>query len=67
MIVGRAICHRNGEKCFQKRGMKIDKITSWKRCAACNMTGYKGRIAIHEVLVMNDEMKRVIMNGDSLS
>ncbi len=31
------------------------------------MTGYKGRIAIHEVLVINDEMKRVIMNGDSFN
>jgi type IV pilus assembly protein PilB len=50
---------------FAKRGMKIDKITRGKGCSFCNMTGYKGRIALHEVLVINDEMQRVIMNGES--
>ncbi|MEH7254084.1 ATPase, T2SS/T4P/T4SS family [Neobacillus niacini] len=50
---------------FARRGMKIDKITRGKGCSSCNMTGYKGRIALHEVLVLNDEMRRVIMNDDS--
>ncbi|WP_423799224.1 GspE/PulE family protein [Neobacillus sp. SAB-20_R2A] len=50
---------------FAKRGMKIDKITRGKGCPSCNMTGYKGRIALHEVLVINDEMRRVMMNGET--
>lgn len=50
---------------FAKRGMKIDKITRGKGCSFCNMTGYKGRIALHEVLVINDEIQRLIMNGES--
>jgi type IV pilus assembly protein PilB len=50
---------------FGKRGMKIDKITRGKGCSSCNMTGYKGRIALHEVLVINDEIQRLIMNGES--
>lgn len=50
---------------FARRGMKIDKISRGKGCSSCNMTGYKGRIALHEVLVVNDDMKRVIMNDDS--
>ena len=50
---------------FAKRGMKIDNITRGKGCTSCNMTGYKGRIAIHEILVLNDEMRKVIMNGDA--
>lgn len=50
---------------FAKRGMKIDKITRGKGCSFCNMTGYKGRLALHEVLVINDEMQRTIMNGES--
>ena len=29
------------------------------------MTGYRGRIAIHEVLVLNDEMRDVINSGGS--
>ncbi|MEH7010535.1 ATPase, T2SS/T4P/T4SS family [Neobacillus niacini] len=51
---------------FARRGMKIDKINRGKGCPSCNMTGYKGRIALHEVLVLNDEMRRVIMNDDSI-
>jgi len=52
---------------FAKRGMKIDKIVRGRGCSSCNMTGYKGRIAIHEVLVINDDMRRVIMNGESFT
>ncbi|WP_273128810.1 GspE/PulE family protein [Bacillus weihaiensis] len=52
---------------FAKRGLSIDKIVRGRGCGTCNMTGYKGRLAIHELLVLNDEMKRVIMNNESLS
>jgi type II secretory ATPase GspE/PulE/Tfp pilus assembly ATPase PilB-like protein len=31
-----------------------------KGCASCNKTGYRGRAAIHELLIANDEMKRLI-------
>jgi type IV pilus assembly protein PilB len=50
---------------FARRGMKIEKVTRGKGCPSCNMTGYKGRLALHEVLVLNDDMRRVIMNDDS--
>ncbi|MDZ5470804.1 GspE/PulE family protein (plasmid) [Bacillus sp. 31A1R] len=52
---------------FAKRGMKVDTITRGRGCSSCNMTGYKGRLAIHEILVINDEMRRVIMNGESFT
>ncbi|RYI31619.1 type II secretion system protein GspE [Bacillus infantis] len=52
---------------FARRGMKIEKITRGRGCSSCNMTGYKGRMAIHEVLTVNDDIRRVIMNGESLS
>src|SRR6185295_11469875 len=29
-------------------------------CDACNKTGYKGRLAIHEVLSVNDELRSLI-------
>jgi type IV pilus assembly protein PilB len=50
---------------FAKRGMKIDKIPRGKGCSSCNMTGYKGRVALHEILVINEEIRRVVMNGES--
>ena len=53
------------EEIFAKRGMHIDKVTKGRGCSSCNMTGYKGRIAIHEILVINDDIRRNIMNGES--
>ncbi|MFJ7727113.1 GspE/PulE family protein [Neobacillus sp. NPDC097160] len=50
---------------FARRGMKVEKISRGKGCPSCNMTGYKGRIALHEVLVINEEMSRAMMNGES--
>lgn len=52
---------------FASRGMKIDKIIRGSGCGTCHMTGYKGRIAIHELLVLNDEIRKFIMNGESFS
>lgn len=42
-----------------------DKVKAYKGkgCSFCNNTGSKGRIAVHEVLVMNDEVKRAILAG----
>lgn len=34
-------------------------------CKACSNTGYKGRIGIYEVLEMDEETKKVIMEGKS--
>ncbi|WP_027409473.1 GspE/PulE family protein [Anoxybacteroides tepidamans] len=52
---------------FARRGLKLEKIIRGRGCPTCNMTGYKGRIAIHELLVMNDEMRRVILNHEPFS
>ncbi len=35
-------------------------------CQFCNNTGYKGRIAVHEVMYMNETMKREVMNEKNL-
>lgn len=37
-----------------------------KGCQFCNNTGYKGRIAVHEVMYMNDKMKTTIMHQKDL-
>ncbi|MCG3089258.1 GspE/PulE family protein [Sporosarcina cyprini] len=52
---------------FAKRGKSIETIVRGPGCASCNMTGYRGRIAIHEVLVLTDEMREVINNGGTPS
>ena len=50
---------------FAKRGITIEKVVRGLAVRLCNMTGYRGRIAIHEVLVMDDEMREVINKGGS--
>ena len=35
-------------------------------CQFCNNTGYKGRVAVHEVMYMNDAMKSAVMSENNL-
>ncbi|MBP3887079.1 MAG: Flp pilus assembly complex ATPase component TadA [Cellulosilyticum sp.] len=39
------------------------KIYEAKGCASCNHTGYKGRMAVHEVLEVDNELQEVIATG----
>lgn len=32
-------------------------------CAECNYTGYKGRIALHEILVCDEDIKELIIKN----
>ncbi len=32
-------------------------------CSSCNYTGYKGRVAVGELLIMNDDIKRMLKEG----
>ncbi len=36
-----------------------------KGCEECNFIGYKGRVAVHEVLVVDDDIRELIKNGAS--
>ncbi|MFQ5532610.1 MAG: type IV-A pilus assembly ATPase PilB [Candidatus Methylomirabilales bacterium] len=43
-----------GVTCYQGKG-----------CMECNDTGYKGRLALYEVMVINDEIKDAVLQGAS--
>ena len=43
------------------------QILKGKGCAKCNYTGYKGRIALFEVLPLREEIKELILTGASSS
>lgn len=45
----------------------VSKVKGYigKGCASCNNTGTKGRVAIHEVLYMNEEIKSAVLEGVS--
>lgn len=36
-------------------------------CVACNNTGYKGRTAIHEFMIVNEEIRNIILRNGSVA
>ena len=54
--------HFYGEKAFVKHGLEVKE---WKLCRAvgcteCGSTGYKGRLAIHEMLICGSRLRNLI-------
>jgi type IV pilus assembly protein PilB len=47
--------------------VKGKKLYYGRGCSRCNGTGYKGRIGIFEIMVLNDEIRDLIMNQASTS
>jgi len=52
-------------------GWPTDQIDEWPTlhravgCTACGRTGYRGRFAIHEVLLMTEEIERLVIERRS--
>ncbi|MGW8271859.1 MAG: type IV-A pilus assembly ATPase PilB, partial [Thermodesulfovibrionales bacterium] len=44
---------------------KTVKVYRGKGCPACNNSGYKGRVALYEVMVITEEIKELILEGAS--
>lgn len=51
---------------FHKRGKEIDELTLGKGCNRCRFTGYRGRMAIHELIVIDEQVKEMMMNHSSM-
>ncbi|HET8580334.1 MAG TPA: GspE/PulE family protein, partial [Nitrospiraceae bacterium] len=52
-----------GEEHWKKRGIVYDKsfkLYRGKGCDTCNRSGFRGRLALHELLLGTDRMKRMI-------
>ncbi|MFC1739041.1 GspE/PulE family protein [Planctomycetota bacterium] len=45
--------------------VKDKKFFYGRGCSRCNKTGYRGRIAIFEIMLLNDEIRDLIMNNAS--
>ena len=43
-------------------GYAVESVESGE---VCNNTGYKGRVALYEVMVINDDMRELILSGAS--
>ena len=44
-------------------GPGLDKICKGKGCKVCNGTGYKGRRSIHEMVIIDKKLRRLIADG----
>ena len=57
---------------MEKLGIPIEELAEWqlfkgKGCAKCNGSGYKGRVALYEVMPMDQELKEMIVFGASVA
>jgi type IV pilus assembly protein PilB len=46
---------------LESYGLSTDQMQIGRGCSNCGRTGYRGRMAIQEVLVMDDTLRRLIM------
>jgi type IV pilus assembly protein PilB len=52
---------------FSAEEAKAIKSFKGKGCMACSETGYKGRIAIYEVMLINEQIKDGVLQGASVA
>ncbi len=52
---------------FNKEEAKTISVYKGKGCEYCNNTGYKGRIAIYEVMPISDKIKEMILHEASVN
>jgi type IV pilus assembly protein PilB len=50
---------------FTKEQMKDAVVQKGAGCTNCNGSGYKGRIALYEVMRFTDELKEMVLQGAS--
>jgi len=54
---------------FERLGFSVDRSTvelvHGEGCENCNRTGYVGRLGVYELLLSNDNMRQMIMQGNS--
>ncbi|MEK9130432.1 MAG: GspE/PulE family protein [Patescibacteria group bacterium] len=74
MIVAQELIRKNCPKCVEEyqpskeiietlelENQKEIKFKKGRKCVHCNFTGYKGQVGIFEILVIDDEIKSLIL------
>ena len=61
------LMHHYGEEVYRKHALPQDptQLTLYRAvgCENCNQTGYRGRIALHEILPTSEQIRRAIKEG----
>jgi type IV pilus assembly protein PilB len=58
---------RNLRKALEKMGYEMEKFYKGVGCRKCRNTGYAGRLGVHELLIVNDELRDAIAAGAAIS
>jgi type IV pilus assembly protein PilB len=58
---------RNIRKALEKMGYQIEEFFKGVGCRRCRNTGYSGRLGIHELLVLDDEIRDTVTSNPSLT
>ena len=57
---------RTLRKALERMGFSIDKFFRGVGCRRCRNTGFSGRIGVHELLTINDEMRDAIVRNANI-
>ncbi|HID24053.1 MAG TPA: hypothetical protein EYP14_16860 [Planctomycetaceae bacterium] len=73
MVLAQRLCRRICPKCktavdppkallldMERLGLELETYYHGRGCKRCRHTGFSGRIAIHELLVLDDELREII-------
>ncbi len=73
MVLAQRLCRRVCPKCkkaydpsgamqlaMQRMGIEVEQYYRGSGCKRCRQTGFSGRIAIHELLVVDDELREIV-------
>jgi len=58
---------RTMRKALQRMGFEFDEFHKGAGCRSCRNTGFKGRIGVHELLILNDRMRDAIISNPGIS
>ena len=58
---------RTLRKAIERMGFNIDKFYKGVGCRKCRNTGYSGRVGVHELLTITDELRDAIVAGASVA
>jgi type IV pilus assembly protein PilB len=58
---------RTIRKALERMGYESDVFYKGVGCRSCRNTGFKGRIGVHELLVLNDEMRDAIVANPNIA
>lgn len=48
---------------FKSRGKTVDAVYQGKGCDACQQSGYRGRFGVHELITIDEKVKRMLLAG----